>query len=154
MSQSLDLALARKVLAEQPFSRLVGARLTAFSKGAATLELDIRGDLLQQRGTVHGGVLGYAADNALSFAAGSVVGSAVSTAGFTVDFLRPARGEVLRARAEVVRAGRTRVVCRCDLSTVDAEGTETLCAMAQGSIAVLGPSEPRATGTDQLAPNA
>ncbi|MFK4105914.1 PaaI family thioesterase [Streptomyces sp. NPDC019531] len=139
MNQTLDLELARKVLAAQPFSTLVGARLTAFGDGGAILECDIRGDLLQQHGTVHGGMLGYAADNALSFAAGSVAGSAVTTAGFSIDFLRPARGALLRARAQVVRAGRTRVVCRCDLSTVDTEGTETLCAVAQGSIAVLEP---------------
>lgn len=63
----------------------------------------------------------------------------MTTAGFSIDFLRPARGELLRARARVVRAGRTRVVCRCDLSTVDADGAETLCAVAQGSIAVLEP---------------
>ena len=74
MTRTLDLELARKVLAAQPFSTLVGARLTAFEEGAATLEFDIRGELLQQHGAVHGGVLGYAADNALSFAAGSAAG--------------------------------------------------------------------------------
>ncbi|NYV78499.1 thioesterase, partial [Streptomyces sp. UH6] len=41
----------------------------------------------------------------------------------------------------VVRAGRSRVVCRCDLVTVAADGTESLCAVAQGSVSVL---EPRA----------
>ncbi|MER7572544.1 PaaI family thioesterase [Streptomyces sp. NPDC126514] len=136
MTDSLDLASARKVLAAQPFSALLGARLTAFGKGAATLELDIRDELLQQFGHVHGGVLGYAADNASAFAAGTVAGPRLTTSGLTIDFLRPARGELLRARAEVVRAGRTRVVCRCDLITVDGQGTETLCAVSQGAIAV------------------
>ncbi|WP_328869174.1 PaaI family thioesterase [Streptomyces sp. NBC_00287] len=136
MTEELDLASARKVLAAQPFSTLLGARLTAFGKGAATLELDIRDELLQQYGYVHGGVLGYAADNASAFAAGTVVGPRLTTSGLTLDFLRPAKGELLRARAEVVRAGRTRVVCRCDLLTVDSEGTETLCAVSQGAIAV------------------
>jgi uncharacterized protein (TIGR00369 family) len=136
MTDSLDLASARKVLAAQPFSALLGARLTAFGKGAASLELDIRDELLQQFGYVHGGVLGYAADNASAFAAGTVAGPRLTTSGLTIDFLRPARGELLRARAEVVRAGRTRVVCRCDLITVDGQGTETLCAVSQGAIAV------------------
>ncbi|ANS62786.1 putative phenylacetic acid degradation protein [Streptomyces lincolnensis] len=135
--RTLDFALARKTLAAQPFSALLGARLTAFGGGEATLELDIREELLQQHGTLHGGVLGYAADNALSFAAGSVAGPGVLAAGLTIDFLRPARGEVLRARARVVRAGRTRIVCRCDLTTVDGDGTEALCAVAQGSLAVV-----------------
>ncbi|MEV0173659.1 PaaI family thioesterase [Streptomyces sp. NPDC050803] len=133
----MDLELARKVLAEQPFSRLLDARVTAFGDGEATLELDIREELLQQYGFVHGGVLSYAADNTLTLAAGTVVGAGLITSGFTIDYLRPAKGEILRAHAQVVRAGRTRVVCRCDLVTIDASGTQTLCAVAQGNIAVI-----------------
>jgi uncharacterized protein (TIGR00369 family) len=139
VDEILDLAVAQKMLAAQPFSNLLGARVVAFGEGAATLELDIRDDLRQQHGFLHGGVLGYAADNALTFAAGSVAGARVLTAGFTIDYLRPADGALLRAEARVVRAGRTRVVCRCDLSTVDGEGVETLCAVAQGAIAVMEP---------------
>ncbi|MGY0060234.1 PaaI family thioesterase [Streptomyces sp. LZ34] len=142
MNETLDLAVAQKMLAAQPFSNLLGARLVAFGEGAATLELDIRDDLRQQHGFLHGGVLGYAADNALTFAAGSVAGARLLTAGFTIDYLRPAAGALLRAEARVVRAGRTRVVCRCDLSTVDGEGMETLCAVAQGTIAVMASTEP------------
>ncbi|MEU3840169.1 PaaI family thioesterase [Streptomyces sp. NPDC028635] len=138
MHDPSGLEEARKVLAEQPFSALLGARLVAFGGGEATLELDIREELRQQYGFVHGGVLSYAADNALTFAAGSAVGTGVITAGFTIDYLRPAQGAVLRAHARVVRAGRTRVVCRCDLTTTGEDGTETLCAVAQGTISVTG----------------
>ncbi|WP_419587029.1 PaaI family thioesterase [Streptomyces sp. Qhu-G9] len=136
---SPGLAAAREALAAQPFSSLLGARLVAFGEGEAVLELDIRDDLRQQNGFVHGGVLGYAADNALTFAAGTVAGPRLLTSGFTIDYLRPADGTLLRAHARVVRAGRTRVVCRCDLSTTDAEGARTLCAVAQGTIAVAAP---------------
>ncbi|MER6671892.1 PaaI family thioesterase [Streptomyces sp. NPDC000983] len=136
MNEIADLEQARVILAAQPFSALLGARLTAFGEGEAVLEVDIREELLQQYGFVHGGVLGYAADNALTFAAGTVAGAGLITAGFTIDYLRPARGEVLRARARVVRAGRTRVVARCDLSTVEGGGAPALCAVAQGTIAV------------------
>jgi len=144
MSDAADLALAREVLAAQPFSVLLGARLTAFGDGEAVLELDVRDELRQQNGFLHGGVLSYAADNALTFAAGTVAGTRLVTSGFTIDYLRPADGSVLRARARVLRAGRTRVVCRCDLSTVDGPsaadgaGEETLCAVAQGAVAVAG----------------
>lgn len=141
MHSSLDLASAQQVLAAQPFSDLLGARLTNFAAGVAVLELDIRDDLRQQNGVLHGGVLSYAADNALTFAAGTVAGARVMTSGFTIDYLRPAAGELLRARAEVVRAGRVRVVCRCDLFTVDAAGVESLCAAAQGNVTVLEPTE-------------
>ncbi|WP_086830497.1 PaaI family thioesterase [Streptomyces sp. NRRL B-24572] len=140
MTDAPDLALAQKVLAAQPFSNLLGARLTAFGEGEATLELDIRDDLRQQNGFLHGGVLAYAADNTLTFAAGTVVGARLLTAGFTIDYLRPADGVLLRARAQVIRAGRSRVVCRCDLLVMDSTGAETLCAVAQGTVAVPEPS--------------
>ncbi|MFF8289968.1 PaaI family thioesterase [Streptomyces sp. NPDC016309] len=130
----LDLARARAVLDDQPFSRLVGARLAAFGDGGAVLEVDVRDDLRQQNGFLHGGVLSYAADNAITFAAGSALGPAVLTAGFSIQYVRPATGLALRARASVVHAGRRQAVVRCDLLTVDADGTETLCAVAQGTV--------------------
>ncbi|WP_261717476.1 PaaI family thioesterase [Streptomyces sp. FZ201] len=136
MNETAELDLARRILAAQPFSVLLGARLTAFGDGEAVLELDIREELLQQNGHVHGGVVSYAADNALTFAAGTVAGPRLLTAGFTIDYLRPAKGDVLRAHAQVVRAGRTRVVVRCDLRTVTGDGEPALCAVAQGTISV------------------
>ncbi|MEU8529951.1 MULTISPECIES: PaaI family thioesterase [Streptomyces] len=135
---ALDLDLARKVLDAQPFSRLVGARLTEFGEGRAVLELDVRDDLRQQNGFAHGGVISYAADNAITFAAGTALGPAVLTAGFSIQYVRPATGTVLRARAEVVHAGRRQAVVRCDLLTVDEEGTETLSAVAQGTVLHAG----------------
>jgi uncharacterized protein (TIGR00369 family) len=134
----IDLPTAQRVLAAQPFSAMLGARLTEFGDGVATLELDIRDELRQHNGFVHGGVLSYAADNVLTFAAGTVVGPRLMTAGFSIDYLRPAVGALLRARATVVRAGRSRAVCRCDLSTLaEPMADAVLCAVAQGSIAVL-----------------
>ncbi|MEU9503026.1 PaaI family thioesterase [Streptomyces sp. NPDC048196] len=135
-----DLASAQKGLDEQPFSRLLRARLTAFGDGGATLELDIREELLQQYGFVHGGVLSYAADNTLTFAAATALGPALVTGGFSIQYLRPARGRTLRARAEVVHAGRRQAVCRCDLTVLAADGTERLCAVAQGTaLSLNGP---------------
>jgi len=129
-----DLDTARQALESQSFSRLVGARLTAFGDGAATLELDVREELRQQHGFLHGGVLSYAADNALTFAGGAALGPHVLTGGFSVQYLRPALGRTLRARAEVVHAGRRQAVVRCDLLMIAGDGTETLCAVAQGTV--------------------
>src|SRR2546423_2283539 len=117
----IDVDFARQGLEEQPFSRLLGARLVEFGNGAAVIEVDIRDELRQQNGYLHGGVLAYAADNTLTFAAGAVLGPSLLTAGFTIDYLRPAQGKVLRAEARVVQAGRSRATCRCELYTVDEE---------------------------------
>ncbi|SDO20319.1 PaaI family thioesterase [Actinacidiphila guanduensis] len=134
LDPKLDLDTARATLDSQPFSRLLGARITAFGDGSAVLEVPVRDDLRQQNGFLHGGVLGYAADNAITFAAGSVLGPAVLTGGVSIQYLRPAAGATLSARAHTVQAGRRQAVCRCDLYAVDETGTETLCAVAQGTV--------------------
>lgn len=134
----LTLDLAKQVLAAQPFSVLVGARVTAFGDGGATLEIDIRDELKQQNGFLHGGVLAYAADNAITFAGGTVLGSALLTGGFSINYLRPAVGSMLVARAFVTQSTRRQAVARCDLSTVDESGVETAVAAAQGTVVVSG----------------
>jgi len=133
------LPAAKQVLQTQPFSVLVGADLTAFAPGQAELTISITPQLRQQHGFVHGGVISYAADNALTFAGGSVLGPAILTSEYKINYLRPAMGSVLIARATVTYAGRTQAVCRCDVFSVD-DGKENLCAVAQGTIVRTGRS--------------
>lgn len=130
-------ALGERVLQAQPFSTLVGARLVRFVPGEAVLEIPLRRELQQQNGFAHGGVLSYAADNALTFAGGSVLGADVLTAEYKINYLRPAVGERLVARATVLYAGRRQAVCRCDVFAVTHEGKERLCASAQGTIMTI-----------------
>ena len=133
------LPLGRQVLALQPFSILVGAELTDFSPGWAELTIPITPQLIQQHGFVHGGVISYAADNAMTFAGGSVLGPAVVTSEYKINYLKPAMGTVLIARATVIYSSETQAVCRCDVFVVD-EGKENLCAVSQGTIARIGKS--------------
>ncbi len=121
----------------QPFSRLLEVELIAFSRDHVELRVPITPQLKQQHGFVHGGVLAYAADNALTFAGGAALGPAVVTAEFKINYLRPANGEMVLARAGVVHAGRNQAVCRCEVFSVSL-GQESLCAIAQGTIATLG----------------
>jgi uncharacterized protein (TIGR00369 family) len=132
MSDDL-LAFGRRVLAQQPFSALLGARLDTLEPGTAQLSVPLGPHLLQQDGFVHGGVLSYLADNALTYAGGSVLGN-VLTSEFKINYIRPAVGaERLVAVATVVGSGKTQAVCRCDLFLQ--RGPERkLCAAAQGTI--------------------
>jgi len=134
MAEEITPELANSVLAAQPFSQLVRARIAVFEPGRAVLEVDVRDELRQQNGFLHGGVLAYAADNALTFAGGTVLGPSVLTSGFSIEYLRPAQGVLLSARAHVVESTRRRAVCRCDLVMVD-DGERTVAA-AQGTIAL------------------
>ena len=131
---TLDIETARMVLAAQPFSVLLGARVEVFEKGRAILALPIRENLKQQNGFLHGGVLAYAADNAITFAAGTTLGPDVLTSGVTISYVRPASGLTLQAEAEVTYTGRRHAVCRCDLYAVAEDGARVLSAVAQGSV--------------------
>lgn len=134
MEPSLEAAQA--VLRAQPFSMLLDAEVTSFGAGAVELRLPITSQLRQQHGFVHGGVISYAADNALTFAGGAALGPAVVTSEFKINYVRPAQGEELVARASVVHAGKSQAVCVCRVFAVSG-GDEQLCAVAQGSIVSL-----------------
>ncbi|MBF6476023.1 PaaI family thioesterase [Nocardia gipuzkoensis] len=133
VATTLDIDSARKVLAAQPFAALVGTELTAFGDGAATLIIPLRHELTQQFGYVHGGVLAYAADNALTFAAGTVLGANVLTGGVTVTYLRPAAGARLRVEASVTGATRRQAVAHCWIYAESPDREPVLCAVAQGT---------------------
>lgn len=131
------LERARHILAKQPFSALIGAQMDAFETGTVQISIPVSPKLLQQHGFVHGGVLSYLADNALTFAGGSVLGDSV-TAEFKINYLRPARdAERLVAIATVVGSGATQAVCRCDVFLQNGNERK-LCAAAQGTIRKAG----------------
>nr|WP_281277198.1 PaaI family thioesterase [Luteithermobacter gelatinilyticus] len=121
-----------KILKSQPFSVLIGTELEVFEPGMATLSIPIQDKLKQQHGFVHGGVVSYLADNALTYAGGSVLGDSV-TSEYKINYLRPALGEKLIARASVVSSGKTQAVCQCKVFAV-ANGEERVVALAQGTI--------------------
>ena len=136
VSPEVFLAMGREVLAKQPFSVLIGAELVALSPGRCELQVPITEAVQQQHGFVHGGVLSYAADNALTYAGGTALRVPVVTSEFKINYLRPAIGERLIARAEAVHTGKSQAVCRCDVFVLK-DGVEKFCAVAQGTIAAL-----------------
>lgn len=142
VSPDTFLQLGREVLAAQPFSVLIGAELHALSPGRCELQVPASEHVRQQHGFVHGGVVSYAADNALTYAGGTALQVPVVTSEFKINYLRPAVGERLVARAHAVHVSRTQAVCRCDVFVVT-DGEEKLCAVAQGTIAAL-PERPTA----------
>lgn len=131
-------ALARAVIAAQPFSRLIGCEVTRCGRGSVELAMPIVDEVLQQNGFVHGGVLSYLTDNAMTFAGGSALGAAVVTIEQKVNYLRPARGPGrLVAQASVVTSGKSQAVCRCEVLVVSDEGS-VMCVAAQGTIGLIG----------------
>jgi len=135
------LAMGREVLARQPFSILMGAQLNTLATGRCELQVTVGEHLKQHNGFVHGGVLSYLADNALTYAGGTALGVPVVTSEFKINYVRPAVGDRLVARAHAEYVGQSQAVCRCDVFAVTAQG-EKLCAMAQGTIVPLSDAKP------------
>lgn len=135
-SPAAFLAMGREVLAAQPFSVQLGAELYGLAQGRAELQLPLRAGLLQQNGFAHGGVVSYMADNALTFAGGTALRVPVVTSEFKINYVRPALGERLIARAKAVHTGSSQAVCVCEVFVLS-DGVEKLCALAQGTIAKL-----------------
>lgn len=146
------LALGRKILSEQPFSRLLGTEMTEYSQSGVELRIAITDEVRQQHGFVHGGVLAYLADNALTFAGGVAMGGGVLTSEMKLNYIRPAVGDLLIARATALSAGRTQGVVRCEVYAVR-NGIERLCVAAQGTVAKAGgiPVETATRAEDQSA---
>lgn len=125
----------RAVLAAQPFSRLLGTELTEVDADAraVTLQLDVRDELRQQHGFLHGGVIAYLADNALTFAGGLALGPSVLTGGVNLEYLQPVSNGPVTARASVVEAAGRTAIC-----AVRIESGDVVCAVAQGRIRRVG----------------
>ena len=132
------LNLGRRILAAQPFSVLIGADLYSLDRGIAEIHIPIHAAITQQDGMVHGGVIAYAADNAMAFAAGSVLGPGVLNASSSIQYLSPATGHLIVARASVAHRFSRKARCRCEVSVSTDDG-EKVCATAQGTIVAKKP---------------
>jgi len=106
----------RESFGRQKAMALIGARLGAVGPGAVEIELPFRDDLTQQKGFVHGGIIGMIADSAAGYAAFSLMppGCSLVTVEYKMNILAPATGSLV-ARGEVVKAGRTLTVARAEV---------------------------------------
>jgi uncharacterized protein (TIGR00369 family) len=97
-----------------------------------------REELTQQHGYFHAGVSASIADSASGYAAYSVMPAdySVLTVEYKINLMAPAAGEMLIARARVVRSGKTLKICAADVFTVK-DGVENLCATSLSTIMAL-----------------
>ena len=122
-----------QIIEAQPFSVLLGAKVTAVEGDKVEISLEIRDELKQQNGFVHGGVLSYLADNALTFSGALALASPVVTSEMKVNYVRPAIGEILIVRAKTAHKGKSQAVTQCEVFVVK-DGVEKLCLLGQGTI--------------------
>ena len=116
--------------------RLLGARATVVEPGHVVIEVPYREDLCQQNGFLHAGVLTAVADSACGYAALSLMpaGSDVLSVEFKVNLLAPGIGDVFRADAHVVRAGRTLTVCQAEVTAARDGQADQQVALMQATM--------------------
>ena len=120
--------VVRDSFSRQQFMQEMGVRIEVLRPGICELAVDRRPGLTQQHGFFHGGLVAAIADSAAGYAAFSLypANSTVLTVDYSVNFLKPAQGNLLRARAEVVKSGKTLYVCKAD-AYVEEDGTSNHC---------------------------
>jgi uncharacterized protein (TIGR00369 family) len=120
-------ARIRDSFARQKAMALIGASLASVAPGRVEIELPFRDDLTQQKGFVHGGILGMIADSACGYAAFTLMpaGCSIVTVEYKLNILSPARDSLV-ARGEVVKAGRTLTVARGEVYARDGKHVATM----------------------------
>jgi len=114
------IARIRASFERQKAMALIGASLSVVEAGRVEVALPYRDELTQQKGFVHGGIIGMIADTACGYAAFSLMPADCSlvTVEYKINILAPARGALV-ARGEVLRAGRTLTVTRGEVYSGD-----------------------------------
>ena len=117
----------RDSFARQKAMALIGASLRKVEAGEVDIALPWRDDLTQQKGFIHGGVLGMIADTACGYAAFSLMpaGGSLVTVEYKMNILKPGRGALL-AQGKVIRAGRTLTVARAEVYADDGSHVATM----------------------------
>jgi len=117
-----------------PFLEYTGAKLKRFEKGSAEVELHTKPHHLQHLGFIHGGVISTLMDNTGWYAAMSNLDSDYTavTMEIKINYLKPASGNYLIAKAVVKRQGRT-----TSFVTIELICEDKLVAYATGTYAIL-----------------
>jgi len=129
----------KQSFSKQTIMSLIGAELSRVEPGIVEITLPYRADLAQHHGFLHAGVVTTIADSACGYAAYSLMPakSEVLSVEFKVNLLRPAKGEVFLALAEVIKSGKTLTVARADVFGLDQSGRRELVAIMLGTMMCL-----------------
>jgi uncharacterized protein (TIGR00369 family) len=150
------LEYLRTVFLEVPLHKLLDFRFVETEPGLVVVEMPVRPEAFNGSGNLHGGALATLIDVAAGSCAARASGfdpltQSLVTADLHVRYLGRPKGDLVRAEARLMRAGRMLIVI--EVRVVDPEGN--LVAFADFSSMVVGRREPLRPGsaTDPGAPD-
>lgn len=125
-------ARVRESFAKQSMMATLGASLDEVRPGFCEISMPFSDRLTQQHGFIHAGALAAIIDSAGGYAAYTLFGDTdtVLTVEFKLNLMAPADGQLVIARGEVVRPGRSLTVTRGEVIVVK-DGVEKTCAIMQ-----------------------
>ncbi len=134
----------QRIFAQAPFIKALGMRLESVGSGECVTTIEVVDMHLQQDGFVHAGVQATMADHTAGAAAASLMppGKLVLSTQLSIQLLRPARGQRLRCRARVLKAGRTLTVVESEVFC-DGKDGEQMVSKLTGTMAVVDARGPR-----------
>jgi uncharacterized protein (TIGR00369 family) len=138
MNEALNPPSLAAAINAKGFSGAAGFRIVAVQPGQAEVALSRRDDLVQFFGHFHRGVITALADQAAGIAvtSGLPKGRIGVTVEIKVNFLSPANGAELIARAKTLKMSGSIGVATVDVFSKDG-GTETLCAFCTATMRAL-----------------
>lgn len=104
-------------LERNAFAKLIGMKLVDLQPSAATVQIEMRDELRQPHGILHGGVTATLIDTAMAYAVITCLTETekASTVDLTVHYLRPHSEGAFACTAKVVRAGRKVLTVSADV---------------------------------------
>src|ERR1044071_3318330 len=115
--ESRGLTRAREAFAVVPYAKFLGLDLCEIKSGEVSVCLDVREELKQNQGVVHGGAVASLIDTASAFAILTQIDldERVTTTDLTIHYLRPAISGRIVATARIIRGGRRLFVLSVDV---------------------------------------
>jgi len=132
------IQLVRQVTALTGFTHSAGVEVKSAEPGKVELELARKPELLQFNGYFHGGVISGLADHAAGAAATTALpsGKIAVTVDLHVNFLSPASGSKIVAKAHTLQVGNTICVASVSIETETTKGNQ-VCAVANAVLRVV-----------------
>ena len=120
------------------FPKSAGIRLVSAEPGKVSMALKRKPELMQFFGHFHGGVIAGLADHAAGACATSSMpdGKIAVTVEIKINYLSPADGDEIIARAETIQAGSTIAVVKVEVASQKA-GAERICAFATATMRAM-----------------
>jgi uncharacterized protein (TIGR00369 family) len=114
----------------------LGIRTTSMGPGTMTAELDVRAELLNPFGSVHGGVLAALTDHVLGAVLYPVIprGAWAATTQLNLNFTAAIKDGTLVARSEIIALTKRTAVVR-----IDVHNDDHLVGAAQGTVTITAP---------------